>query len=66
KTPLNDIQKLNEFINTTIDVYKTVLNLSDEKILKIKKEVVNELIEKFVNSTLTLEDIKSIIYTKVI
>lgn len=65
KTPLNDIQKLNEFINTAIEVYKVVLNLSDEKILEIKREVVNELIEKFLNNSLTLEDIKSIIYKKV-
>lgn len=65
KTPLNDIQKLNEFINTAIEVYKVVLNLSDEKILEIKREIVNELIEKFLNNSLTLEDIKSIIYKKV-
>ncbi|MGL5545268.1 MAG: hypothetical protein ACRDB6_09180 [Cetobacterium sp.] len=65
KTPLNDIAKLNEFINKTIEVYRVVLNLSDEKILEIKREIVNELIEKFLNNSLTLEEIKSIIYKKV-
>lgn len=64
KTPLNDIQKLNEFINGTIDVYKVVLNLSDEKILEIKREILSELVEKFINKTLTLDMIKTIIHTK--
>ncbi|MGL5712194.1 MAG: hypothetical protein ACRCX2_04190, partial [Paraclostridium sp.] len=64
KTPLNDIQKLNEFINTAIEVYKVVLNLSDEKILEIKRDILSELVEKFINKTLTLDMIKTIIHTK--
>ncbi|MGL5356570.1 MAG: hypothetical protein ACRDAQ_08545, partial [Cetobacterium sp.] len=65
KTIENDIYTLNNKINETIDVYKIVLGLSNEKVFEIKKEVIHELLEKVLEKTISLEEIKACVYKKI-
>ncbi len=61
---LTDPDMFNDFVEESINVYKTFLKLSDERILEIKKEVLSELLTKFILKTLTLEDITKTITEK--
>ncbi|WP_438527904.1 hypothetical protein [Cetobacterium sp.] len=61
---LTNIILFNEYISKSIDIYKVVLDLSDEKIIELKKEILLKLNRKFILNNLTIEDIDKTIAEK--
>lgn len=54
---LTDINAFNNYINENINIYKIVLNLSEDRILEIKREILTELSSKFVLKQINIDDI---------
>lgn len=52
-----DINAFNNYINENINIYKIVLNLSEDRILEIKREILTELSSKFVLKQINIDDI---------
>lgn len=61
---LTDISLFNEYISKSIDIYKVVFDLSDEKIIELKREILLKLNRKFILNNLTIEDIDKTIAEK--
>lgn len=61
---LTDINIFNDYINKSIDIYKLVLDLSDEKIIELKREILLKLSGKFILNNLTIEEIDNTIAEK--
>ena len=61
---LTDISLFNEYISKSIDIYKVVLDLSAEKIVELKREILLKLNRKFILNNLTIEDIDETIAEK--
>ncbi|WP_432205492.1 hypothetical protein ACQ9ZF_10940 (plasmid) [Cetobacterium somerae] len=56
---LTDIVKFNEYIDKNIEIYKIGLKLSEDEVLRIKKNILMELTLKFMTSQLSLSDINN-------
>ncbi|MDX8337109.1 hypothetical protein [Candidatus Cetobacterium colombiensis] len=56
---LTDIVKFNEYIDKNIEIYKIGLKLSEDEVLRIKKNILIELTLKFMTSQLSLSDINN-------
>lgn len=54
---LTDIIKFNEYIDKNIEIYKIGLKLSEDEVLRIKKNILMELTLKFMTNELSLNDI---------
>ena len=61
---LTNVILFNEYISKSIDIYKVVLDLSDEKIIELKREILLKLNRKFILNNLTIEDIDETIAEK--
>ena len=61
---LTNVILFNEYISKSIDIYKVVLDLSDEKIIELKREILLKLNRKFILNNLTIEDIDKTIAEK--
>lgn len=61
---LTDISLFNDYISKSIDIYKVVLDLSAEKIVELKREILLKLNRKFILNNLTIEDIDETIAEK--
>lgn len=59
-----ELDLFNDIINKSIEMYKIILNLSEEKILKIKREILKELGTKFILKELTIDEINKTIADK--
>lgn len=56
---LTDIVKFNEYIDKNIEIYKIGLKLSEDEVLRIKKNILMELTLKFMTNELSLKDINN-------
>lgn len=54
---LNDTNAFNDYIEKSIEFYRVILNLSDERIFEIKKTIALELSRKFILKEITIDDI---------
>ena len=59
-----ELDLFNDIINKSIEMYKIILNLSEEKILEIKREILKELGTKFILKELTIDEINKTIADK--
>lgn len=59
-----ELEVFNDIINKSIDMYKMILNLTDEKIIEIKRETLKELGTKFILKKLTIDEINETIAEK--
>lgn len=59
-----ELDLFNDIINKNIEMYKIILNLNEEKILEIKREILKELGTKFILKELTIEEINKTIADK--
>lgn len=59
-----ELEEFNDIINKSIQMYKMILNLTDEKIIEIKREALKELGTKFILKRLTIEEINETIAEK--
>lgn len=56
-TIIDDINRYSDHITNNLELYKTVFNLSEDKIKEIKKSVLLELGAKIISKNVTLEEI---------
>ena len=56
---LTDIIKFNEYIDKNIEIYRIGLKLSEDEVLRIKKNILMELTLKFMTNQLSLSDINN-------
>ncbi|MHA5068344.1 hypothetical protein [Cetobacterium somerae] len=61
---IDDINYYTDYISKNIELYRSILNLSEEKIKKIKIETLAELGTKIITKTITLEEINASIVKK--
>lgn len=61
---IDDISEFNRYINESVNVYKVILNLTEDRIFEIKREILKNLTSKFVMKTLTLEEVNQEIADK--
>lgn len=61
---ITDINIFNDYINKSINLYKVVFALSEEKIIELKREILLKLSGKFILHKLTTEEIDKIIAEK--
>lgn len=59
-----ELEVFNDIINKSIEMYKMILNLTDEKIIEIKRETLKELGTKFILKKLTIDEINETIAEK--
>ena len=59
-----ELEVFNDIINKSIDMYKMILNLTDEKIIEIKRETLKELGTRFILKKLTIDEINETIAEK--
>ena len=59
-----ELEIFNDIINKSIEMYKMILDLTDEKILEIKREILKELGTKFILKKLTIDEINETIAEK--
>ncbi|MGL5779957.1 hypothetical protein, partial [Cetobacterium sp.] len=59
-----ELEIFNDIINKSIEMYKMILDLTDEKILEIKREILKELGTKFILKKLTIDEINETIADK--
>lgn len=59
-----ELNILNDIINKNIEMYKIILNLSDDKVFEIKREILKDLGTKFILKELTIEEINQTIAEK--
>ena len=59
-----ELDLFNDIINKSIEMYKIILNLSEEKILEIKREILKELGTKYILKELTIDEINKTIADK--
>lgn len=59
-----ELNLFNDIINKSIEMYKIILNLSEEKILEIKREILKELGTKYILKELTIDEINKTIADK--
>ena len=59
-----ELELFNDIINKSIEMYKMILNLTDEKIIEIKRETLKELGTKFILKKLTMDEINETIAEK--
>lgn len=59
-----ELEVFNDIINKSIDMYKMILNLTDEQIIEIKRETLKELGTKFILKKLTIDEINETIAEK--
>ena len=59
-----DLELFNDLINKSIDMYKMILNLTDEQITELKRETLKELGTKFILKKLTIDEINNTIAEK--
>lgn len=63
-TLILELNLFNDIINKSIEMYKIILNLSEEKILEIKREILKELGTKYILKELTIDEINKTIADK--
>ncbi|MDX8337333.1 hypothetical protein [Candidatus Cetobacterium colombiensis] len=54
---IDDINYYTEYISKNVELYRSIFNLSEERIREIKKEVLMELGTKIISKSVTLEEI---------
>lgn len=54
---LNDTNAFNDYIDKSIEFYRVILNMSDDRIFEIKKTIAMELSRKFILKEITIDDI---------
>lgn len=59
-----ELNLFNDIINKSIEMYKIILNLNEEKILEIKREILKELGTKYILKELTIDEINKTIADK--
>ena len=59
-----ELEVFNNIINKSIEMYKMILNLTDEKIIEIKRETLKELGTRFILKKLTIDEINETIAEK--
>ncbi|MGL4865566.1 MAG: hypothetical protein ACRC4T_20920 [Cetobacterium sp.] len=59
-----ELEIFNDIINKSIEMYKMILDLTAEKILEIKREILKELGTKFILKKLTIDEINETIAEK--
>lgn len=59
-----ELEVFNDIINKSIEMYKMILNLTDEKIIEIKRETLKELGTRFILKKLTIDEINETIAEK--
>jgi hypothetical protein len=56
-----ELKEFDNYIKKSIEMYKMLLKLSDEKVFEMKKEILSQLGRKFITKTLTFDEIDNTI-----
>ncbi|MDX8337537.1 hypothetical protein, partial [Candidatus Cetobacterium colombiensis] len=54
---IDDINYYTEYISKNVELYRSIFNLSEERLREIKKEVLIEVGIKIISKSVTIEDI---------